>query len=187
MATSYPHDRFDDLPDDLQRVGAHRAPAKKGRGWITFAWAALATLVLVGAGLFALSTVGGDSKLPSLFQPSATTSSTPSVKPIPTVPPKLDASVPINILNGTATPGLAKAAGDNLVAQGWAGAADGIGSRTNAATQDIKKTTVYYSAATDEGAARALVISLKADGLVLSNAYPARITVVLGSDYKLPK
>ena len=34
--------------DDLQRVGAHRAPKKRGGGWIGFGWAVLATGVLVG-------------------------------------------------------------------------------------------------------------------------------------------
>jgi hypothetical protein len=54
---SYPKDRFDDLPEDLVRVGAHRAPRKKGGGWIGFAWAALATLVLTVGGLFVLSVI----------------------------------------------------------------------------------------------------------------------------------
>jgi hypothetical protein len=180
---TYPHDRFDSVPDDLLRVGAHRAPAKKGRGWITFAWAALATLVLVGIGLWGLSIVSGNTEFTLPFLKSDTTA-TPTVTPTPTAEPKLDASVPINILNGTTVPGLAKSAGDALVAQGWAGAADGVGSRTNAATTDIKQTVVYYSAAADEGVARALVLSLKVGQVRLSNAYPARVTVVLGSDYK---
>ncbi len=43
VMASFPKDRFDDLPPDLQRVGAHRAVPKGGRGWIAFAWAALAS------------------------------------------------------------------------------------------------------------------------------------------------
>jgi hypothetical protein len=54
MAT-FPRDQFDAIPDDLTRVGAHRAPAKKGRGWLAFLWAVLATVALVAGGLFTLS------------------------------------------------------------------------------------------------------------------------------------
>ena len=53
--TARPRDRFDDVPADLARVGAHRAPARRGRGFVTFAWAALATGALVGAGVLGLS------------------------------------------------------------------------------------------------------------------------------------
>ena len=49
------HDRFDNLPEGLLRIGAHRAAAKRGRGWIAFAWAALATGILVALGLYGLA------------------------------------------------------------------------------------------------------------------------------------
>ncbi|MFF1875752.1 hypothetical protein, partial [Kitasatospora herbaricolor] len=57
MAEKYPKDRFDTIPEDLHRVGAHRAPRARGRGWIGVGWAALATVVLVGLGVFGLSLV----------------------------------------------------------------------------------------------------------------------------------
>ena len=59
MAEKYPRDRFDDIPDGIQRVGAHRAPRPKGSGWIAVGWAALAVVVLVAAGIFGLSLVSG--------------------------------------------------------------------------------------------------------------------------------
>ncbi|MGH1549227.1 hypothetical protein ACRAWB_08665 [Leifsonia poae] len=59
MTEKFPRDRFDEIPEDLTRVGAHRAPRPKGRGWIAVGWAVLATLVLVGAGIFGLSLVNG--------------------------------------------------------------------------------------------------------------------------------
>src|ERR1019366_5658749 len=49
-------DQFDNLPENVDRVGAHRGPKVKGRGWIAFAWAVLATAVLVVGGLYVLST-----------------------------------------------------------------------------------------------------------------------------------
>jgi hypothetical protein len=183
MAT-FQKDRFDSVPDDLLRTGAHRGPAKKGAGWIVFAWAALATVVLVGIGLLGLAIVNG--KLDNPFA-AASSSPTPTATPTPTASPKLDASVPITVLNGTTASSLANEVGDNLVKQGWAGAAIGIGSRANAATSDIKQTVVYYSSPADEGAARALVLSLKVGTISLSDVYSeSPITVVIGSDYKLP-
>ncbi len=55
--TSFPRDRFDDLPVDLSRVGAHRAPAKRFRGLVAIAWAALVTGILVGAGVLGLNAI----------------------------------------------------------------------------------------------------------------------------------
>lgn len=203
MATRYIPDRFDTLPDGIDRVGAHRAPAKSGRGWIGFAWAALATGVLVGAGILGLSlftdsinlpfadTVGGDVAEPL---PEETV-------PVPEpVAPVQNPDVSITVLNGTTTTGLANTVGDTLVAGGWCGATgvnevvDGPcvgrsseGSRANAATQDIAATVVYYRDAIDESAARALVESLGVGEVQLSAVYPeSPITVVIGADYTVP-
>ena len=62
-------DRFDDIPSDIVRVGAHRAPAKRGRVWIRLAWAALATGVLIVGGLYGLSRVNSaiSFELPDFF------------------------------------------------------------------------------------------------------------------------
>jgi hypothetical protein len=49
----------------------------------------------------------------------------------------------------------------------------------------VDKTVVYYSDPANEGAARALVASLKVGEVRLSKDYPASpITVLLGSDYR---
>lgn len=180
---NYPKDRFDSVPDDLLRVGAHRAPAKKGRGWIAVAWAAFATLVLVVAGLYGLSAMTGRIHLP--FQAaSASPTPTSTPKPTPTVAPKVDPAVPITVLNGTGTQGLATKVGDYLVTKGWKGAALGLGTRANASYDTIAKTVVYYKDAADEGAARALVQTLAVGEIRLSTDFKDRITVVIGSDYK---
>src|SRR6187549_2296284 len=72
----FPSDQFDDLPADLARVGAHRAPPRAGRGWITFAWAALFTGIFVLAGLLGLNALRG---LSFLGEPPVN-SATPSVE-----------------------------------------------------------------------------------------------------------
>src|SRR5476649_2551082 len=92
---SFPHDQFDEIPTDLARIGAHRAPAKRGLGWVRFGWAALATAVLVVAGLFGLSLLNPASK----------------------VDPKLNLT--ISVLNGSSTDGLQDKAGDAIKAAGW--------------------------------------------------------------------
>lgn len=193
MATQ-PTDRFDSLPDDLLRTGAHRAAPKRGGGWIAFAWAALATGVLVAAGLFGLAVVRGTVDLPlaapsmtggPASKPTSTPTSTPT--PSPAIQAKINPALPITVLNGTTTKGLATAAGNDLVRQGWTGASAQIGSRANAATSNVTKTVVYYGAAANEAAARAMVLSLKVGEIRLSQTYPgAPITVVLGSDYVPP-
>lgn len=189
MAT-YPKDRFDSVPDDLLRTGAHRGAPRKGRGWITLAWAALATGILVAVGVGALGLFTGKSDdLPFLSGPSAsaTPTATPTPTPTPTVTPALNPTIPVQVLNGTVTRGLATAVGNNLVKQGWGGASAAIGNRADASTHDVKTTDVYYGDAKDEGAARALAAELKADSVQLSAAFPTSpLTVVLGSDYVLP-
>lgn len=183
MAT-YPKDRFDELPPDLLRVGAHRAPAKRGRGWIGFGWAALATVLLTVVGLVGLAALNNKINFDLPFLQGQETQ-TPSPSSTPTAEPTLDPAVPLNILNGTPTPGLATQVGDALLAQGWKGAAEGIGSRANAATTDIEKTVVYYSDPQYEGAARGIVLALKTGEIRLSSDYPGSvITVVIGTDYK---
>ncbi len=180
---NYPKDRFDSVPDELLRVGAHRAPAKKGRGWIGFAWAVFAVLVLVAAGLYGLSVMTGRIHLPFQAQSAApSVVHTPSSSP--TAAPKLDPRVPITVLNGTSTQGLATKVGDYLVTKGWTGAGQALGTRANASSNTIAKTVVYFKNAADEGAARALAQTLGVGTVQLSADFNDRITVVIGSDYK---
>ncbi len=181
---NFPQDRFDDVPPELVRVGAHRAPRKKGRGWIGFAWAAAATVILTVFGLVGLAAINNNINfdLP-FFQAGETPTPTPT--PTPTANPTLDPAVPVTILNGTAVVGLANQVGNALVAQGWEGAQQGVGSRANASTSDIQETVVYYSDPSLEGAARGLVLALGVGQIRLSTDFPgSQITVVIGADYK---
>lgn len=201
MATRYVPDRFDTLSDGIDRVGAHRAPATSGRGWVGFAWAALATGLLVGGGILGLSLFTDSINLPFTDALGGDTAQPLPDETVPeTVAPVQNPDVSISVLNGTTTQGLANAVGDTLVAGGWCGATgvnevtDGPcvgrsseGSRANAATQDISATVVYYRDAVDESAARALVESLGVGEVQLSDVYPqSPITVVVGADYTSP-
>lgn len=187
MATHFPQDRFDSLPEELDRVGAHRAPARRGRGWIAFAWAALATGLLVAGGVVGLSVFTNSLSFELPFADAAPSTSAPAEEPVETAAPVLDPAIPITVLNGTTTTGLANTVGDLLEAEGWGGAAIGIGTRTTAAAQDVANTAVFYSDPVNEGAARALVESLGVGEIRLGDDYPnSPMTVLLGADYVPP-
>ncbi|MBB5632747.1 hypothetical protein BKA04_000970 [Cryobacterium mesophilum] len=180
---NFPKDRFDDLPSDLQRVGAHRGPKRKGRGWIGFAWAVVATVILTTGGLFGLAAINNNINFD--FFPNAANDDVETPTQTPTAEPTLDPKVPLTILNGTPTVGLANQVGDALVKQGWNGAKQGVGSRANSSSRDIDETVVYYATPELEGAARALVLALGVGEIRLSTDFPgSEITIVIGSDYK---
>jgi hypothetical protein len=175
MATSYPKDRFDDIPKDLERVGAHRAPRKRGRGWVAVGWAALATVVLIAAGAVAIMLLNnGIDNTPT----ASTTQSAPP--PAATAAPTLDPSVSVTVLNGTATAGLAGNVADTLRAAGW-----NVGATSNADKQDVADTIVYYADATLEGAARGLAAAVPGADVQLSPDFAdsgAQLVLVLGAE-----
>lgn len=187
MATSFHPDRFDEIPSDLERVGAHRVPRKRGRGWIGFAWAALATIVLVGVGVGALFVLndkltlgaGGESSAPAASAP-------PTESAAPVVEPTVDPALAVTVLNGTPTPGLAAAVGDTLAAAGW-----NVTTRSNAATEDVVDSTVYYSDPALEGAALGAAASVPGAGIALSQDFvdlgEASLVVVIGSTFPVPE
>jgi hypothetical protein len=191
----HPRDRFDEVPDDLQRVGAHRAEARRGRGWIVFAWAALATGVLVGAGVVYLG-VANDSfqfVAPTSDETSQAGSESPDdggtdgsdapTTPAETVAPADPASVDpdvttITVLNGTDTSGLAGQASLALAETGWTVAGQGNADGT------VAVTVVYYADEADEAVARGVARDLGTTTVELSDAFPdSSVTAVLGDDY----
>jgi len=184
---SYPKDRFDQLPDDLKRIGAHRGPKKGGGGWVVLAWCLLATGILVFGGLYGVSKyLGVDLGIP-IFAVPATPTPTPT--PTPTMDPILDPLAPevvarqitVTVLNGTTTSGLQTTVGTSLGTVGWV-----VNGMAKASTDDIEETTVYYSDPLNEDAARGVVVSLGIGKirLVPVETFPgATLTVVLGSDY----
>ena len=98
MATSYPPDRFDDVPGDLKRVGAHRAPPRRGSGYVRLAWAAVTVVVLVSLGVTALFIGSGRIDLSAWFgtQSSPVASASPSA-----VAAEIDPDLSVTVLNGT--------------------------------------------------------------------------------------
>jgi hypothetical protein len=184
MAT-YPQDQFDDIPDDLDRVGAHRGPKTKGSGWVGFAWAAVATGVLVVGGLYYLSQVNASISFTLPIFAADSSTPTPTATPTPTVTPVTDPTtikarkITITVLNATPTVGLEKVAAKVLTDLKWS-----VPSATVASTTTITKTVIYYSNKDDLDVATGIQLALGFGKLQLSDAYKgAPITVVLGSDY----
>lgn len=174
--TTRPRDRFDDVPVDLARVGAHRAPAGR-RGVVTFAWAALATGALVGAGVLGLSAI--EQGVSATGDTTSSSSSSAAAAPAATV----DASATVVVLNGTTTAGLAADAAKTAGGDGWK-----VASTANASSTTVKLSTVYYSAKSQLGAALGLAKSLGIGRAPVQTKQfdvqgQTRLTAVLGADY----
>ncbi|MFD1714542.1 LytR C-terminal domain-containing protein [Amnibacterium flavum] len=181
---TFPPDRFDEAPADLHRVGAHRAPKRRGRGWIAFAWAALATGLIVAISVVGMFIINDNVSFENPFGGASTP--IPTETPIPTIEPTVDPAANVVVLNGTLTDGLANSVGDLLVSRGWT-----VATRGNASASDVATTTVYYSDPSQEGAAKGIIQSLGVGSIALSDAFvvpdQVRLVVVVGADYPLPQ
>lgn len=194
--TRFPHDRFDDVTDG-PRVGAHRGMHRRGRGWIAFAWAALATGVLVGIGVLVLALLNGSysftgdsSSAPSASasssassssssSPSDGSSSSSSSSEAAAATPSDQGSTTLVVLNGTSTPGLAASGTSKLTAAGWK-----VTSSGNAGTTGTASTIVYYQQESQAALAKGIAQSLGVTAVEQSAAFPnADISVVLGADF----
>jgi len=178
MKTPPSEDRFDHVPPDLARVGAHRAPRSARNGLIGFAWSALATFVIVCAAMFTLVFVTGTITLSGLF-PVATP--TPSVTIAKNVKATIDPSVLVNVINASGVDGAATRVADQLATDGVL-----IGTKSNSADV-VEKTMVYFGDPAVEGAAKGVARTLGAGAETERTAAyagaTAKITVVVGSSY----
>jgi hypothetical protein len=185
MARKFAKDRFDTHTHALDRVGAHRAPVRRGRGWIGFWWALGATVLLIAVGvvgIFAINDRLDFSDIPGLSSASATPAPTETV--MPTIEPTVDPAMTVNVLNGAAISGVAASVSETLTAAGWVVSVTG-----NADTDTEPTTVIYYADASQEGAARGIAASLPGSKIVLSTSFidsGADLTVVVGNDYVIP-
>ena len=176
MAQKFPRDRFDSIPHGIERVGAHRAPARRGAGWVAFGWAALATVVLVAVGIGGVVVFNdrlnfGDTGTPT----------TPPATPLVTAAPTVAPDIPVTVLNGTTTTGLAARAGEALTAAGIP-----VGTTANASESDLTETIVYYATPELEGAARGVAAAVPEADVRMSEQFAeigTPLVLVVGSDY----
>jgi hypothetical protein len=158
--STFPRDRFDDVPDDRARVGAHRAENPHMRGWVVFLWAAVATVVLVAVGIFATLVASGRVTLFPTAEPTPT--------PIVTAEAVTDTTYAVIVLNATPVEGLATTVKDQIVAAGWSVDAVTAG---QAGSQDFPTTTVFYAFPEDEGPARGLAEVIGGADVAQSDVY----------------
>lgn len=181
--TTYPKDRFDDLPADTGRVGAHRAENPRIRAGVVVFWSFVSIIVLVAVGIFGTLVYTGRI---SLFPEAEPTS---AAAPAEEVAPVVDTTYPVLILNATPQRGLANSTRDAVIGAGWTAEAVSAG---EAGSQDFATTTVFFTAAEDEGAARGLAEVIGGAAVELSDAYPGavdadgvaakQLTIVIGAD-----
>ncbi|MER7796232.1 LytR C-terminal domain-containing protein [Microbacterium sp. NPDC096154] len=174
MPTTYPRDRFDDVPRQAERVGAHRAEQPRMSRGVAFLWAALATVVLTIAGIIGFLVLSQRVDAPA--PPEAT----------PTVAPVIDTTYTVLVLNGTATPGTAEAVAQQLVAAGWT---EDMALPSESSATDFPTTTVYYASPEEEAAARGVAQAIGGAQVEQSDQYAAdpesevkELTVVVGLD-----
>lgn len=174
---TFPTDRFDEVPANPGRVGAHRAENPRMRGGVMFLWAVAATLALVAVGVFSILVASGRI---DLTPPEPTPTSTPE----PAVTPVLDTTFSVLVLNATPVEGLASQMADTLQDAGFKPSQISAGS---AGSNDFRTTTVYYSAEEDEAAALGLAEAIGGAEIALSTDYvqgegQRQLTVVIGLD-----
>ncbi|WP_168915026.1 LytR C-terminal domain-containing protein [Microcella flavibacter] len=184
----FPRDRFDEVPEHDGRVGAHRAPRDPLARWRALGVAALATGLLVVAGVGGLAIISDrvNLDLPVSLPGAGEPEPAPTEAPVETAPPVTDPATitlpegfSITVLNGSGITGLGQQAADVLTPLGWP-----VGAVTNAAQDDLATTVVYYDDPTEEGIARGLVQLLGVGEVEFSDAFPgARVTVAVGADY----
>jgi hypothetical protein len=142
---------------------------------VTFAWAALATGVLVGAGVLGLSVI---ERGVASTGDSSTTASAVAAAPAATIDP----TASVVVLNATKTTGLAARAASSAKGDGWK-----VSSTANADSTDVKLSTVYFGKKSQQGAALGLAKSLGIGRTQQSDRFDvqgtSRLTVVLGADY----
>ncbi|WP_029146186.1 LytR C-terminal domain-containing protein [Microbacterium luticocti] len=175
--STYPPDSFDDLPDDADRVGAHRAENPRLRTGLIVAWAALAAVVLIAAGIFGTLLTTG--RLGSQSTPPPTAAATPTITPV------VDTAYSVLVLNATGEPGKATAVADQIVKAGFSRGKVSPGE----AASTYPTTTVYYVLPQDAAAAAGLANIIGGAAIAQSDEYqPAgdpeaqQLAVVLGTD-----
>lgn len=158
--TAPPQDRFDDLPVDNSRIGAHRAENPRMRGGVILLWSAVATVALVAIGIF--GTLIATGRITVFPAPTATAVVVPPAEAV------VDTTYEITVLNATPQSGLGREFGDVIVAAGWDAAVVTAG---EAGSDDFATTTVFYADPADDGAARGLAQVVGGAEVALTDAY----------------
>ena len=152
-------------------------------------WAIVATIALIGAGIF--GTLVATGRVVLFPEPTATTSASPTPESA------VDTTYHVLVLNATPEAGLAGTVRDLVVAAGWPESSVDAG---DSDSEDFEVTTIYYASRDEEPAARGLAQAIGGAQLALNDMYqplddPATagdesaerwLTVVVGLDRTTP-
>ncbi len=181
----YPADEFDVDDEPGQRRGAHRTATPAVVEQLPFLLVALVVVIAVVVA-FGLLTGGDDDgsaapagppSAPAGTDPAAPTdpAATTEPPPISSPAPTADRAVPLVVLNGTDTAGLAAAVGEELEGLGW------TVETVDNAPEPVEATVVRYSAAEQQATAEAVAADLEVTAEQDDSA-DGRVVVVVGPD-----
>lgn len=172
-------DRFDDIPADHSRVGAHRAENPRTRVGLLLLWSVVGAIVLFLAGVLAMLIITDRISLFGSDEPGPVVSTSAPAAAV-------DTSYSVLVLNAAGDPARTDPVKAEVIAAGWAPEAI---TTTNAEQSDFPTSTVYYATPEDEKAARGLAAALGITSVVESSAYEPtgqdgvkQLTVVIGVD-----
>lgn len=171
-------DSFDN-PPKIRRVGAHRAPKRKGLIWVRVLWIALATVALTAAGI--IFVVIGPENL--LFPQASTSSQEATSEEEQELRGVTNPATTVTVLNGTTTPGLGEEV-SAIITEGEFGTVAFVG---NAEDRTATISAVFYSNPEDEALAKGLGEELGGIFYYLREDYVTfgtQLVVLIGSDYQ---
>ncbi len=179
-------DRFDKVPRERGRIGAHRGPRRRGGGWLGVLAVIASILVLTIGSLFVMDRILGiEVGIPWLAKPVPTAAATPTVQlPIIVDPAtELDPArgVEIIVLNGTPLNGLQSTVLSELQAAGWP-----VVRAANAGDRELLDTMIYFKNPDEEDVARGLIEALGVGEMHLAGRddfFGGTIMIVLGKDH----
>lgn len=176
--SSYPRDRFDDVPRDPARVGAHRAQRPRGRWIVVLLWWLLAVGILTGGGILAFLALSNTNSIDLPDPPTASGQQTEEA-----VTGEIDTSYRVLVLNGTDDAAAVDGVSQSILEAGWT---DDMITQLDSDATDFEQTTVYYVEADDEAAARGLADHLGVTQVTQSEEFAEMseggLTVVVGLD-----
>lgn len=175
---AYPKDRFDGA-HKYSRVGAHRLVAKPRRFLLYVLSALLGIVLLTAGGIIAVQVIGAD--VSSFVNEEAA----PEAPQLAAVKPELDPEAPVVVLNGTRMPGFGGIIDGIITQNNWGK----ILFSTEAASDEVEISAVFYVSVADEAAALGLARELGGVSVYQSYDYTdfgAKLVVLLGADYAGP-
>lgn len=174
--TTYPRDRFDDVPLDPERVGAHRAPRPRMRWLVLALWWILAVAVLTGGGILTFLALSNVESI-DLPDPPSVGQGEESPEGV------IDTDYFVLVLNGTSETEASDVVRQQVLDAGWG---ENMVADLGSDVTDFPTSTVFYVDEDDEAAAVGLADELGISRVEQSADFDEQseggLTVVVGVD-----